>query len=174
MEEEGIEMPTEDELREVENERRKIEEKVRKTSAHRLAHDYMSKVLDFFKKIPSMALVLSGLEEARADLESYSTIIPVKLHRTLSSLYEFAAEEDEFHLIDAYYTSLVVYKALHKSLLAVGQMKKSWTDVPEELLELECLLLEIRKEFRREFPFEILLVLLHRMVNTHDNDSNTG
>jgi len=165
MEREGFEMPSEEELREIEDEQREIDEKVSQTAAHGLANDYMLKVMDFLKRIPAMALFLSGLEEARTDLECYSTIIPVKLTRTLGSLFEFLAEEDDFHLLDAYLTSRVVYKALHKSLSAVDQMKRSWTGDPEELDELEALLLEIRKEFRREFPFEILLSLLFRVVN---------
>ena len=162
---EGFEVPSEDELREIEDEQREIEQKVSQTAAYGLANDYMLNVTDFLKRIPAMALFLSGLEEARADLECYSTIIPVKLTRTLGSLFEFLAEEDDFLLLDAYLTSRVVYKGLHKSLSAVEQMKRSWTGDLEELDELEALLLEIRKEFRREFPFEILLSLLSRMVN---------
>jgi hypothetical protein len=78
------------------------------------------------------------------------------------SLYEFVAEEDDFHLVDAFLTSRVVYKALHKSMVALEQLKKTMAEVPEELLELERLLLEIRAEFRREFPFEILLDIIQK------------
>lgn len=78
------------------------------------------------------------------------------------SLCEFVAEEDDFHLLDAFLTSQVVYKALHKSMKALEQIKKTMTEVPEELLELERLLLEIKVEFRREFPFEILLTLIQK------------
>jgi hypothetical protein len=163
MDENDIEISPGDEDLEFEDKYQKINEEVEKKPAHRLAYDYMTMAMDFLKTYPAASLVLSGLEEARADLESYSTLIPVKLHRTLMSLYEFVDDEDDFHLLDAYLTSRVVYKALHKSLVAVEQIRKVWTwaDVQEDLDELESLLLEIRIEFKREFPFEILISLIN-------------
>jgi hypothetical protein len=169
MDENDSEISPEDEDAEFEDKYRKIQEEVEKKPGLRLAYDYMSKAVDFLNTYPAASLVLSGLEEARADLESYSTLIPVKLHRTLMSLYEFVDDEDDFHLLDAYLTSRVVYKALHKSLAAVEQIRGVWiwADVQEELDELESLLLEIQIEFKREFPFEILLSLIDRFKNSH-------
>jgi len=161
MEEEGIEVSPEDDDFEIEY--KKIQDKAKKNPVHRLANDYMSMAMDFLKKCPPAMLVLSGLDEERDDLEYYCTLIPGKLHRTLASLYHFVDEEDDFHLVDAYLTSLVVYKALNKSLAAVEQMKKVMEGAAEELNRLEDLLLEIRIKFRREFPFEILLVLLKQL-----------
>jgi hypothetical protein len=163
MKEMGLEITTDDEeVEKYEEEHRKMEEEVEKKPALRLAYDYMSKTLDFLEKCPSWGIIISGLWESGEDLGSYCTLIPVKLHRTLMSLYEFVAEEDDFHLVDAFLTSRVVYKALHKSMAALEQIKKTMTEVPEELLELERLLLEIRTEFRREFPFEILLDIIQK------------
>jgi hypothetical protein len=45
---------------------------------------------------------------------------------------------------------------------ALEQIKKTMVEVPEELFELERLLLEIRAESRREFPFEILLAIIQK------------
>lgn len=169
MDENDIEISPEDEDLEFEDKYQKIKEEVEEKPAHRLAYDYMTVAMDFLKTYPAASLVLSGLEEARADLESYSTLIPVKLHRALTSLYEFVDDEDDFHLLDAYLTSRVVYKALNKSLAAVDEIRKvwTWTDVQEELDEMESLLLEIRIEFKREFPFEILLSLINWFKDSH-------
>jgi hypothetical protein len=159
MEENDIELLPED--NEYEQEYNRIQEEVKKTDAHRLAHDYMSKAMAFLDGYPNAAFVFSGLRDPATDLGSYCTLLPVKLHRSLVSLYEFAFDEDDFHLMDAFLTSRVVYKALYKSLAAVKTIKKTMNDAPTELDELENLLLEIKTEFKNEFPFEIILALVN-------------
>ena len=99
------------------------------------------------------------LEEPFSDLDWYKTIIPVKIQRALDSLQEFVMMEDEFFLEDAYYTSLVVYKSLWKSLSGIRKIRNT-IYVNKLVDEVENLLIEIIVEFKKEFPFEFIIGLL--------------
>ncbi len=158
MEDEAIVFPPDGD--EFELEYQKIREEVDKKPSYQFAKDYMEETMAFLKSYSPAFLVLSRLDDAATDLGSYATILPVKVQRTLMSLCHFVIEEEDFHLADAYLTSQVVYKALHKSLEAVDHMRDVLEEDSRELDHLEALLLEIRNEYRREFPFEILILLL--------------
>jgi hypothetical protein len=159
MEEEDIELSEEDKEAIMADEWEKDEEIYAKPVFQK-AENYMKKVMEFIKTCHPVAVAYAGLNEARDDLDSYGTLIPVKIQRTLSSLRDFTEEEEEYHLIDAYLTSQVVYKGLYHSLKAVAEFRSALLEEPGELDELEYDLQDIKAEFSREFPFYILMALL--------------
>lgn len=138
----------------------KIHIKVQKKHIIKLSNDYLIKTEDFLKDYRAQFLIIPELEEAFSDLNWYKTIIPVKIHRTLDSLQEFVVTEDEFFLEDAYYTSLVVYKSLWKSLSGIRTIKNTINKFQKRLLGLETLLIQIIVEFKKEFPFEIIIGMI--------------
>jgi len=138
----------------------KIHIEVQKKHIIKLSNDYLIKAGDFLNDYRARYLSLHGLKEPFSDLDWYKTIIPVKIHRTLDSLQEFVGTEDEFFLEDAYYTSLVVYKSLWKSLSAVRTIKDTIYEFQKRLIELETLLIQIIVEFKKEFPFEIIIGMI--------------
>jgi hypothetical protein len=151
---------------------RAIREEVAKKPVVTLAHDYLTKIDDFFKEYKEQYLIPVVLSDAFSDLDWYKTIIPVKMQRSLNSFLQFALidkEYPEFSLEDAYHTSAVVYKALWKSLSAVRELKEALTDYNDILTELENLLVEITDEFRHEFPFMILMSLMQYIEIAGDN-----
>jgi hypothetical protein len=146
-----------------ENSFQRIHNMVKEIPVMKLGEEYLHKTMGFLKHYRERYLVPPLIEEAFADLSWYHTLLPVKMHRSLDSLYSFAQEErewGEFALEDAFLTSLVVYKALSKSLAAVETLKKTLTDYRKTLTELEDILVRIRRDFKHEFPFEILMGLL--------------
>ncbi len=140
----------------------KISESVREKHVIKLGEEFMDKTWDFLDHYRERYLLIPpALEEAFSDLEWYRTLLPVKMHRTLNSLHHFVKSEEEYALEDAYFTSLVVYKAHGKSLSAVETLKEALVDYQDILTELENLLIDIKNEFKHEFPFEILMSLLN-------------
>lgn len=125
-----------------------------------LAKQYMEEVMDFLKSYSPGFLVFSRLDDAASDLASYSTILPVKIQRTLMSVYHFVVEEEEFDLMDAFLTARVVYKALNKSIAAIDMMRDVLVDEQSELNALEDLVHRIRSSYWHEFPFEIFFALI--------------
>ena len=138
----------------------KIHIKVQKKYIIKLSNDYLIKTEDFLKDYRAQFLIIPELKEAFSDLNWYKTIIPVKIHRTLDSLQEFVVTEDEFFLEDAYYTSLVVYKSLWKSLSGIRTIKNTINKFQKRLIGLETLLIQIIVEFKKEFPFEIIIGMI--------------
>jgi len=140
----------------------KIHKKVKQKHVMKLGEEYMDKTWDFLDHYREHYLLIPpALEEAFSDLQWYRTLLPVKMHRTLTSLHHFISNKEEYNLEDAYFTSFVVYKALRKSLSAVETLKEALVDYQETLSELENLLIGIQNEFKHEFPFEILMSLLN-------------
>ncbi|MEA3476262.1 MAG: hypothetical protein U9R23_07475 [Candidatus Cloacimonadota bacterium] len=137
----------------------KIHIEVQKKHIIKLSNDYLIKAEDFLQDYRARYLSLHGLEEPFSDLDWYKTIIPVKIHRTLDSLQKFVVTKDEFFLEDAYYTSLVVYKSLWKSLSGIRKIRNT-INVSKLADEIENLLIEIIVEFKKEFPFEFIIGLL--------------
>ena len=154
--------------------RSEISEQVANKPVVKLAYEYLNGINDFFKDYQEHYLIPVLLSDAFSDLDWYKTIITSKMQRTLKSYLEFALLDSvfpEFSLEDAYHTSGVVYKASWKSLSAVRVLKEALTDYNDILTELENLLLEISNEFRHEFPFMILMLLvqMHYIENVgHD------
>lgn len=142
----------------------KIHREVKEKPLVKLCRDYLDKAEAFLKDYREHYLTPPVLADAFANLGWYRTLLPVKMERTLQSLYEFAAMEDEFALQDAYLTSMVVNKALNKSSTAVNELKKNLVDYQDVLTEVEDLLLNIRKEFKHEFPFELLMRILSQHI----------
>jgi hypothetical protein len=139
----------------------KIYKNVREKHVIKLGEAFMDKTWDFLDHYREHYLLIPpALEEAFSDLEWYRTLLPVKMHRTLNSLHHFIRLEEEYALEDAYFTSLVVYKAHRRSLSAVQTLKEALVDYQDILTELENLLIDIKSEFKHEFPFEILMSLL--------------
>jgi hypothetical protein len=140
-----------------------IHEQIANKPVVKLAYEYLNGVDDFIKDYQEHYLIPVLLSDAFFDLDWYKTIIKSKMQRTLRSYLEFARLDrlfPEFSLEDAYHTSGVVYKALWKSLSAARVLKEALTDYNDILTELENLLLEINNEFRHEFPFMILMLLV--------------
>lgn len=138
----------------------KIRQELQENPLLEMCHIYMERSEDFFEHYRDRYLTPPFLVEAFSNLGWYRTLLPVKMERTLHSLYEFAANEEEFTLQDALLTSLVVYKSLRLSLSAVRELKDNLADYQDVLTELEDLLVAINTGLKHEFPFWILLRLL--------------
>ncbi len=138
----------------------KIRQEIQENSLLEMCHIYMERSEEFFEHYRDHYLTPPFLVEAFSNLGWYRTLLPVKMERTLHSLYEFASIEDEFTLQDALLTSLVVYKSLRKSLSAVRELKDNLVDYQDILTSLEDLLVAINTGLKHEFPFWILLKLL--------------
>jgi hypothetical protein len=152
----------------------KIHKKVREKHVIKLGEEYMDKTWDFLDHYREHYLLIPvALDEAFSDLQWYRTLLPVKMHRTLSSLHHFIATGGEYNLEDAYFTSFVVYKALRKSLSAVETLKEALVDYQETLTDLENLLISIKNEFKHEFPFEILMSLLNSGTKSTPSSSDS-
>jgi hypothetical protein len=151
----------------------KIHKNVREKHVMKLGEEYMDKTWDFLDHYREHYLLIPpALEEAFSDLQWYRTLLPVKMHRTLTSLHHFIATKEEYNLEDAYFTSFVVYKAIRKSLSAVVTLKEALVDYQDTLTELENLLVSIKNEFKHEFPFEIFISLLN--PGTSSTPSSSG
>jgi hypothetical protein len=149
---------------------RQIHNMVKELPVMKLGRKYMDKSMAFLEHYRERYLVPPMLDEAFSDLSWYHALLPVKMHRALDSLYNFIHEKHDygkFALEDAFFTSLVVNKALAKSLAAVETLREALTDYRQTLTELEDILINIRREFKHEFPFEILMNLLNQ-----ENKSN--
>lgn len=148
-----------------ENPFEKIHREVEKKYIIKLTNDYLNKIEDFLKDYRAQFLIIPVLEEAFSDLDWYKTIIQVKIQRALDSLQEFVMMEDEFFLEDAYYTSLVVYKSLWKSLSGIRKIRNT-IYVNKLADETENLLIKIIVDFKKEFPFEFIIGLLKSNTQT--------
>lgn len=125
-----------------------------------MCFSYMEKSAEFFADYRQHYLTPSSLIDAFSNLAWYRTLLPVKMDRTLHSLFEFGVKEEHFPLEDAVLTSLVVYKSLRKSLSAVRELKNNLVDYQEILTELEELLVTIKTGLKHEFPFWIMMRIL--------------
>lgn len=138
----------------------KIYQEIQENPLLAMCHIYMERSEEFFEHYRDRYLTPPFLIEAFSNLGWYRTLLPVKMERTLHSLYEFTAREEEFTLQDALLTSLVVYKSLRRSLSAVRELKDNLVDYQDILTELEDLLVAIHTGLKHEFPFWILLKIL--------------
>ncbi len=150
----------------------KIHQELQENPLLCMCNIYMEKSEDFFEHYRDRYLTPPFLVEAFSNLGWYRTLLPVKMERTLHSLYEFADKEQEFSLQDALLTSLVVYKSLRQSLSAVRELKDNLVDYQEDLKELEDILISINTGLKHEFPFWILLRLLCQYILQSQNLHN--
>ncbi|MCX6580134.1 MAG: hypothetical protein NT166_08110 [Candidatus Aminicenantes bacterium] len=147
----------------------KIRQEIQENPLLEMCHIYMERSEEFFEHYRERYLTPPFLVDAFSNLGWYRTLLPVKMERTLHSLYEFAANEEEFTLQDALLTSLVVYKSLRLSLSAVRELKDNLVDYQDILTELEDLLSTINTDLKHEFPFWIILKILCCYLITKPN-----
>ncbi|MCP5108643.1 MAG: hypothetical protein GY950_34980 [bacterium] len=136
----------------------------------KLCFDYLDKTAEFLDHYRSRYVIPSRLGDAFQDLAWYLTVLPAKIERTLRCLHSFGQTADEYDLMDAYFTSMVVYKSLWKSYNAVQKLKDTLVDYQEILTELETLQRNIKIEFKHEFPFEILVSTLDHHIQQYKNE----
>lgn len=129
-----------------------------------LGNRFQEKAETFINHYRDYHTVPAALKEAFYDLDWYRLLLPVKIHRALESCFMFSMGEDEFSLEDAYYTSLVVYKALWKAECAVETLRKHLIEYQDNLRELERIIIAMKWEFRHEYPIEIFLYLVKRVL----------
>lgn len=142
----------------------KIHQEVKAKPLVKLCRDYLDKTETFLRDYREHYLTPPVLTDAFTNMGWYRTILPVKMERTLHSLYEFVAMADEYALQDAYFTSMVVYKSLNRSLKAVTVLKENLVDYQDILTEVEDILLNIKNELKHEFPFDLLVRILARHI----------
>ncbi|MCP5051539.1 MAG: hypothetical protein GY940_30505 [bacterium] len=155
---------------ELENRFLAIEAEVEKKQIYHLGKEYAEKSINYLDTYPPSTMLLSGLEETASDLANYSAVISDKLDRVLFSLGDFVHTSEEYHLMDAYLSSLLLFRTLHGSQEAVSLIRNVFHNDEEELNHLEWLIIQIREELKHECPLEIFLLLLHRLYENQPQD----